>query len=715
MPATAVQERKPLTNGASLGTLSRNFTLTRAAAPGEEEAQIQVPGLNVDERTLELTFSSEEPVERWFGNEVLSHDASAADLTRLNDGGPLLWGHNTRDMDALIGVVVRAWIGPDRRGHAIVRFADSPSGNQALSLVQQGILRNVSFMYRVSKYVIESEEEDPYYDDDATYTATSWCCFEISLLSVPADQTIGVGRSEADDVREVAVEVRSRASHQSPQGNSPEGIPSKKSTQNEEDEEKMKFRRTQVCQAADVVTSTGGTVAPAEVKDPHALGLQRAQEIVALGRQHNLSMDRVQDMISRGLDIASARGEVLDEILARSQRPAADFGSSFQPDMTTKEKKAYSFLRALQAQASGDWTKAGFEREVSVAIAKAMGREAGAGSFFLPNDLPFAPDEKHQRAYEMMSTQGRVQKRAPYQVGTAATGGNLVATQLLAESFIEVLRNQLVTAQLGARYLTGLVGNIDIPRQISQTSTNWVGESAAATEGNATFDKVSLRPKTITALSRMSRLMLLQSTPAIEMLARQDLLAVIALAIDLAALSGSGAGNQPTGIVNQAGVASVVGGTNGANLSFDHIIQLKYATKFANAPQGAAAYALNSKAIGYLSTLKSTTGSYLWDPQGGLTAGSPDRLKGSPYAESQQLRSSLTKGTSAGVCSELIYGNWQELFIGQWGVTELALNPYETTAFSNGDVLLRAMQTTDVGVRHGASFAVMTDALTPGF
>jgi HK97 family phage major capsid protein len=226
---------------------------------------------------------------------------------------------------------------------------------------------------------------------------------------------------------------------------------------------------------------------------------------------------------------------------------------------------------------------------------------------------------------------------------------------------------------------------------------------------------VSLRPKTVGALSKMSRLMLLQATPAIEMLARQDLLAVIALAMDLAALSGSGASNQPTGIVNQAGVGSVLGGTNGANLTFDHLIQLKYATKFANAPQGAAAFALNSKSIGYLSTLKATTGQYLWEPMGGLTASSPDRVKGSPYAESQQLRSTLTKGSASGICSEQIYGNWQELFIAMWGVTEVMLNPYDSAGFTTGDVWMRAFQTCDIGVRHAASFAVMSDALTPGF
>jgi HK97 family phage major capsid protein len=473
------------------------------------------------------------------------------------------------------------------------------------------------------------------------------------------------------------------------------------------------FRRSPVCQAADLALNAGGTATGTQPTDPVAVERARTEEIVALGRAHSLPLDQVHGMIQRGLDIAAARGEVLANILARGQGPVASLGGTNGPDLTDKEKRKYSFLRALQAQLSKDWAHAGFEREVSNDIAKRQGK--GTEGFFVPNNLPFAPDEEHLRAYQMLSQQGRVQSRAPYLVGTAGQGGNLVATNLLYESFVEVLRNQLVTALLGARYLTGLVGGIDIPRQISQTGGYWVGESSAPTESEATFDKVSLRPKTVGALSKMSRLMLLQATPAIEMLARQDMLAVIGLAIDLAALSGSGSSNQPTGIVNQSGVGSVVGGTNGANLSFDNLIQLKYATKFANAPQGAAAFAMNSKAIGYLSTLKATTGQYLWDPQGGLTADSPDRVKGSPYAESQQLRSTLTKGSASGICSELVYGNWQELFIAMWGVTEVMVNPYDSTGFTTGDVLVRAFQTCDIGVRHGASFSVMSDALTPGF
>ncbi|MEY8688331.1 MAG: phage major capsid protein [Leptothrix sp. (in: b-proteobacteria)] len=695
---TPITQRRRLEDGAALKPFTRHLALERAPKrqraagepDGDEGVQASAPaviGLDLDARTLSLSFSSEAPVERWFGSEVLSHDAAAADFSRLNDAAPLLFNHN---MDDVIGVVERAWIEGDRRGHALVRFARTPRGDEVMGMVADGVLRNCSFMYRVDKYRIDSESEDPYYDPDATYTATAWMAYEVSIVSVPADQSVGVGRALATDETSVRVETARKSTP-------PQAIPAQGTSTT---------RKVTMNETTPVAEVSADAVMKAE--------RDRVEAIVALSRAHTLPMDQTHSMITRGLSISEARGEVLENVyLKNGQKPVANMGHNPNPDLTDKEKRSYSFLRAVSAIVNGDWSKAGFEREVSNDIAKRSGKDTQG--FFLPTHLPFAPSEEHLRAWRMMGGGQGMQSRAPYLTGTAGQGGNLVQTQLLSDQFIEVLRNQLVTAQLGARYLTGLTGNIDIPRQITQTAGFWVAESGAPTEAEATFDKVSLRPKTVGALSKMSRLMLLQATPAIEMIAREDLLKIMALAIDVAALSGSGASNQPTGIVNQSGVGAVVGGANGANLSFDHIIQLQYATKFANAPQSATGYALNSKAVGYLSTQKATTGQYLWDPQGGLTNSSPDRLKGRQYAESQQLRSTLSKGTSTGVCSEIIYGNWQELLIAEWGVTEIMVNPYDSTGFTTGDVLIRAFQTMDIGVRHGASFSAMTDALTPGF
>ena len=664
-------------------------------------------GVDLETRTATFPFSSEEPVDMWYGTEILSHAPGAMRQGTRQANMPLLFNHNRHD---LLGVVESISIGSDARAYAAVRFGRDARGDWAMQQAADGILVNVSFMYRVYRFDEDVETE--------TYTATDWEPYEVSLVTVPADATVGLGRAEADNAIDIEIHTRGEPPTQAAAPNPEPAAGGFFSAQPPKGNEMPKLRALKQDQAAaDGAPAGGGTAADLNAIRAEALRDERARvtEIEAMCRAHGIHHELRDQMVRDGTSIAESRGRVLIELgKTNTQKPLV--GVSDAIGMSDKEKRSYSLMRAVNAAVNNNWEAAGFEREVSQALSKRNGSEPKNGtSFFFPTDLPFAPSEAHRQAYAMM-TRAAMAQRAIYQVGTAGQGGNIVATNLLADNFIEVLRNSSVTAKLGAMMLPGLVGGVDLPTQATATGTYWVGESGALTEAEATFGKVSLRPKTVGALSKVSRLMLLQSTPAIEMLVRRDLIAVGALAIDLASLSGSGSSNQPTGIVNTAGIGSVVGGTNGAALTFDNLIQLKYATRAVNAPQNSSGFAMNSKTIGFLSTLKSSTGSYLWDPQGGLTADSPDRVKGAPYAESNQLRSNLVKGSSGAVCSELIYGgSWQELIIGEWGITEIAVNPYDSTGFANGDIILRMFQTIDIGVRHAASFSAMSDALTTGF
>lgn len=709
-----------------LKPLVRSFRLDNAAPSAVDTAA----------RTMRLSFSSEQPVDMGWCTEILSHKSGAIKLAGRQKSMPLLFNHN---MDDLLGIVESIDIGADNRGYANIRFGKDTRGDWAMNQAADGVLINASFMYRVYRY-----EEDI---DTETITATLWEPFEVSLVTVPADASVGVGRAATDSENEVEIVQRSLPAHTDPPDKPIEPIPIENATSKPAqagflttdesrntfdsnrnpsaaaetlEETTMKQRHILQDQANDGTSgAAGGTVLSSEERAKIQLEARtsaiadersRATEIEAMCRSHKLDDNFRNQMINDNVSISEARQKVLLAISARGeQKPVGGLADEF------KEKgQTFSIVRAANAVLNKSWKEAGYERAISDELAKRNGREASGESFFMPNDLPFAPTRAHMEALRAGSAKYRNQ-RAIYQVGTAVQGGNLVETDLLAENFIEVLRNQTVVSQLGATYLTGLVGNVDIPRQNAQSTAYWVGESAPLTESEATFDKVSLRPKTLGVFSKASRLALMQTTPAIEMLLRADLVAVGALGIDLNALSGAGTGGAPLGIVNQAGVGSVVGGVNGASLTLDNLTQLKYATRFANAPQDSVGFAMNSKAVGYLQTVKSSTGAPLWDPAMGYVAGAPNMVKGVPYVESQQLRSTLTKGTSTGICSEIIYGNWQELIIGMWGVTEIAVNPYDSTGFANGDVQFRLFQTLDIAVRHAASFAVMTDALTPGF
>lgn len=675
MTTATAQQRKEAP--AKLPPLTRFATLDATALRAADGAE---------SRTLTFPFSSEYPVERWYGSETLSHAPGAADLARLNDGAPLLFNHN---MDDVIGVVETAWIdSAQRKGYCTVRFANTPRADEMLQMVRDGILRNVSFMYRVANY------QDM---GDDNYIGTEWTPLEVTLASIPADPTVGIGR--APESGELPVRItRSEPAPQAPAAAppapavAPVPAPAGRSFSQPPKGNSMETPETPTQAGA---TQQGAPVIDINTARADAAKSERDRitEIEALCAAHNVPADDRVRMVREGMSIAEARGLVLNSIVARSKDSVSLSGGGYAPDLSTKEKARFSMIRAINASLSGSWKDAGFELEVSNDIAKRTGKSTPG--FYMPTNLPVD-----------------MSRAADYAVGAAATGGALVATNLLAGNFIEVLRNKSRVMSLGATVLSGLVGNVDIPRRTSDAPAYWVGEQEDVTNGAGAFDKVSLSPKTIGVLSQITRQMLMQGTPDIEMLVRAGMLAKIALGIDLAALSGSGSSNQPKGIVNQAGVGSVVGDTNGAAITIDHLIDMETVVLDSNAPEDGLAYIANPRTVGALKKLKSTTGEYLWVTTADMgRTGTPGEINGYTVARTKQARSNLTKGTGTNL-SELFFGAWSELLIGEWGVLEIQPNPYAASVSAQGGVELRALQSIDMGVRHGASFSVMSDAIT---
>jgi HK97 family phage major capsid protein len=352
--------------------------------------------------------------------------------------------------------------------------------------------------------------------------------------------------------------------------------------------------------------------------------------------------------------------------------------------MDEKEVRAYSLVRAINAAATGDWRGAELEREASEAVARQLGRSPEG--FFMPLDV--------QR-----------QKR-DLTAGTDSAGGYFVDTELRSQSFIEMLRNRMMVKQAGATILGGLVGDVAIPKQSGGATYYWVAESGAPTESAQTAAQVSLTPHTGGAYTDISRKLLKQSSIDVENFVRSDLATVCALGLDLAALHGTGADNQPTGIAATSGIGSVAGGDNGAAPDWDDIIDLETAVAVDNADLGSLGYMTNAKVRGVLKkTLVTATygDRMVWD-------GGEYPLNGYKAHVSNQVSSTLTKGTSTSVCSAIFFGNWADLIIGQWGTTDILVDPY--TGSTSGTVRVVALQDADIAVRHAESFAAMLDALT---
>jgi len=169
-------------------------------APQQRSFGIQQRAIDEEARTVEIAFSSEEPYERYFGSEVLSHDPESVDLSRLLSGAAVLVNH---DSDDHVGVVESARIDADRKGRAVIRFSKSARGQEIFQDVLDGIRQLVSVAYMVNKY--ETTQRKGQSD---LVTVTKWTPYELTLASIPADITVGVGRSAETPKPEVTTHVK---------------------------------------------------------------------------------------------------------------------------------------------------------------------------------------------------------------------------------------------------------------------------------------------------------------------------------------------------------------------------------------------------------------------------------------------------------------------------------------------------------------------------
>jgi len=289
------------------------------------------------------------------------------------------------------------------------------------------------------------------------------------------------------------------------------------------------------------------------------------------------------------------------------------------------------------------------------------------------------------------------------------TAGQVVGTDMLGGSFIDALRNFSAVRLLGATILSGLVGNVAIPRQTAAGTMSWIAENVAASETSQTFDQVTMSPKTASAFVDFSRRLMLQSSIDCETFVRRDLARVLSIGVDLAALHGTG-GTQPTGIIGISGIGSVVGGTNGASPTYSHLVSLESEVAVDNATGSTMAYLCNSKTRARLKTTQrfASTDSPVWglldDPT--LAAMGFGSLNSYRAAVSNQVSNSLSKGGNS--VSAIFFGNWADLVIGEWSGIDLLTDPYSLS--SQGALRVTAFQDVDIAVRHPEAFAAMLDA-----
>jgi len=457
------------------------------------EAESQI---DPETRTVELSFSSETPVERSFGSEVLDHEPDSVDLQRINNAAPLLLEH---DRSQQIGVVERAWIDEDeKKGRAIVRFSRSALADEIFTDVREGIRSLVSVGYQVGHFIREEATEGL-----ETLRATNWMPLEISMVSIPADMNVGVGRAYLE-------------SNSTPQ---PKDKLMEKPVEETAREEQPLERIQEPTPEVRIEVRPDKT----------------ASEIASLGDRFGAEAEAVR-YISEGKSLDDFKTFLMER---QASQPLESAQGDEEIGMSNNERGQYSLSRAILAAA--DNRLDGIELEAHRELEKRFGKPAQG--FYAPNDV---------LKRDLTATAGD-------------TGDKLVAT--VKPEMIEALKAQPIVAQLGARLLTGLSSNVTIPKAGTQTAywTDETDSGSALSESTMTIGSISLSPKRVAAYSELSKQLLAQSSFDVESMVRDDLVYQLNLAFDAVAIDGGGT-NQPSGVLDASGLHGQTGGQNWQNV-----------------------------------------------------------------------------------------------------------------------------------------------------
>ncbi|MCX9104007.1 phage major capsid protein [Aeromonas veronii] len=642
-----------------------------------------VASIDKEARTVELSFSSEtESVERWFGIEILGHDAGECDLTRLNNKAPLLWMH---DWDDQRGVIEQgtARIDQDKKGRCKVRFSRSEDGEQLFQDVADDIVTKVSVGYFVNGLRLVEER------DGVDVFRVSWTPYEVSLVSVSADDDVGVGRSleipQEDGKRRIGETAITES-----------GATAKDSTT----EEVRKMEKTlrdgkgnlvralvdaegKILEVLEVLEEAGADVRAAQNNAAKA-ERERTASILQMGTQYDCR-ELAEKAVAAGDTVDAFRAAVLDHINTRGAKKPA--GQPAQPSqrsgtplsemqsadigLTDQEVRNYSIFRAVRAlqpnATRADREAAAFELECSETAQRQLGKTAQG--ILIPQDV------LNSRAFNAGG--------AANTPNGAQSGQNMVDTTFMGGSFIDMLRNRTTIMRL-ATTMGGLVGNVDVPRQTGGATAYWLGEGEDAQEGTPTIGQLELSPKTLGAFTDITRRLLMQSSMDAEGIVRRDLVNAMAQAIDFAGYYGSGAGNQPRGIKNYTGINAV--DFAAAQPTFEELVAMESAIAADNADIGQMGYIGNATFRGHCKTkpkFGTGTESTIWEPGNTING----------------YNTEISNQIAAG---DVFFGNFADMLIGMWGGLDLTVDPYSLS--KSGGLRIVVFQDVDFVLRRVESF-----------
>jgi len=637
---------------------------------------------DAEKHTMRAVIAADGPVPMWDWEHGDHDEVLIADGAEINGRQvPLLDSHMRYSIDSMLGSI-RDLETKDCQVLGTLCFDSTPEGQRAETKCREGHLTDLSAGYeRLETTWIPKDESAVVAGrtfKGPLRVTPKWRVIEGSLTPVGADPDSKTRSVRIDDgTRKILIERGMK----------------KDATE----DEAVRFLESEIKRPnqnnsgkdlpmPEIITLTAEDIGKATTRER-----ERIAHINAMAAIHANNIrpdDQFKDMEAlrkMAIDKEWPKEQFNDEVLKRfnqakpAQTTDVDVSTQGNIGMSEKELKRYSVVRALKL-IGNQRALDGIEKEVNDAVAKICKRDdIGEMGFRIPNDIV-------------------VQKRA-LSTTDQTKGGYTVDTEVLGTSLIELLRNQTLVAALGARQLSGLTGNIAIPRQSGGATAYWLSSNGAVTASDQAFAQLGLAPHRLVADTAYDKELLNQSSISIEAFVREDLMRVLAIEKDRAALFGLGSAGQPLGIVNVSGIGSV---TFSAAATWAKIVSFETAVAQANALLGAPAYLTSPAVRGKWKTATkiaaSQYSSFLWD----TGVNGSGLVNGYRAEATNQI---LSTGTYA---DRVIFGNWQDLILADWAGIDVVVNPY--TLAKQGQIEVTITLWTDNGVRHAASFAISSDS-----
>ena len=591
---------------------------------------------------IPLVLSTEYPVQRWDYQEILDHSSGSIDFSRAKDGLPCLFCHN---MEIILGRIEDIYI-ENKELRGFYRAGNSEKAKEILKDIEDKIITDVSIGYTIHDIGVDEDNKIKRFMD--------WTPYEVSILPIGADINARLYREfNSNDVKKI--EEKGFSIFESGKDSEAELLQSRSNDTKKIKEKIMPEENVDI----KILTS--------EVKeDIRKKEMERIEEIYSLGEKMKMTAE-AQDHIKRGISVDDFRKVVIEKHFhaVPVQIPTALLG------MGEKEKKRYSIVRAIKLLSEGKPLD-GMEKEASDAVSKICRREARG--FFLPQDI--------------------LQERQ-LNVGVSTEGGYLVGSKVLGEEIIELLRNKPYVAQLGARTISGIVGHLLLPRVTGGATAYWLSETGTVTASKQAFGQLALVPHRLVGDTAYTKELLNQASIDVENFVRDDIMSVLAIAKDKAAINGLGAAGEPLGITNTTGIKTI---TFGAAATWAKVVDFETQLADSNAEYGSMAYLTTPTVRGkWKTTVKATNQAiFIWENDVEKKGGIGIVNGYGAYA---------TKQVSD---DKVIFGNWADLILADWAGVDIVVDPYSLKKQGQIEITITLMS--DIGVRHAVSFCVSTDS-----